>query len=156
MNPALYDGAAAWYRNAALWSALGSWLLAQIIKMATEFHRTRRIDFRALVSTGGMPSAHSAMACGLATSVGLQAGFGSPLFAVTLAFASVVMFDAQSVRRAAGLQARLLNQIVEELFQEHRLSEQKLAELLGHTRLEVFLGMLTGIFTSLAVTSWFF
>ena len=60
----------------------------------------------------------------------------------------VVMFDAQSVRKAAGEQAALLNQIVDELLHEHHLSENKLKELLGHTRLEVFMGMLTGIATA--------
>lgn len=140
-----------WYQNSAIWVALASWLVAQSIKMLVTFIEIRKLDFSTLVSTGGMPSAHSAMVCGLATSVGLQAGFGTPLFAMTLAFAIVVMFDAQSVRRAAGLQAKLLNQIVDELFRNHNLSEQKLAELLGHTRLEVFLGMLTGILVALGV-----
>lgn len=136
-------------QNECFWSALLAWILAQSIKMLQYFVKTRRIDFSVLVSTGGMPSAHSAMVCALATTVGLLTGFGQPLFAVTLAFALVVMFDAQSFRRAAGQQARILNQIVEELFEEHRISEQKLAELLGHTRIEVFAGMITGIFVSL-------
>ncbi|NIP92814.1 MAG: divergent PAP2 family protein, partial [Akkermansiaceae bacterium] len=68
----------------------------------------------------------------------------SAVFAVTLVFAAVVMFDAQSFRRAAGLQARVLNQMVEELFKEHHLSQQKLVEFLGHTRTEVFSGMALG------------
>jgi acid phosphatase family membrane protein YuiD len=85
------------------------------------------------------------MVSALATSIGLSAGWNSPLFALSLGFASVVMFDAQSFRRAAGQQARLLNQMVEELFKEHHFSEKKLAELLGHTRYEVFFGMLLGI-----------
>jgi hypothetical protein len=65
------------------------------------------------------------------------------------------MFDAQAVRAAAGRQARLLNQIVDELFQEHHLSENKLKELLGHTRLEVFFGLLTGIASTLALFRFF-
>ena len=80
-------------------------------------------------------------------------GFGSAPFALALGFALLVMFDASTVRRAAGLQARLLNQIVDELFKEHRLSEKKLAELLGHTRLEVGLGMVVGILTAMLVNS---
>src|SRR5262245_60694421 len=112
--------------NPSFWSALFAWLAAQLIKMSTNFMRTNKLDFSYLVSTGGMPSAHSAMVSGLTTSVGIRAGMDSPLFATTLAFALVVMFDAQSVRRAAGQQARLLNQIVEELLKEHQLSRQKL------------------------------
>lgn len=138
-------------RNLALWSSLAAWLLAQSLKMALGWRKTRELDFRYLVSTGGMPSAHSAFVSALATAVGLQEGFHSTLFAVAFAFAVIVMFDAQSVRRAAGLQARLLNQIVAELFKEHHLSGHKLAELLGHTRLEVFCGMALGIAVALAL-----
>lgn len=115
--------------------------------------RIKRVDFRIFVSTGGMPSAHSSLVSGLAASVGLQSGFGSPVFAVAAIFASVVMFDAQSVRRAAGEQAQVLNQIVDELFSKHTLSEKKLVELLGHTRLEVLFGMLTGIGVALGLNA---
>lgn len=120
-------------------------MVAQLVKFITHLRRTGVLDFSYFVSTGGMPSAHSAMVSALALSVGLREGFGSTIFAVTLAFAIVVMFDAQSVRRAAGQQARLLNQIVQELFKEHHLSKEKLAEFLGHTRLEVFAGLCTGL-----------
>ncbi|MDZ4198370.1 MAG: divergent PAP2 family protein [Kiritimatiellia bacterium] len=139
------------FGNISFWSALFAWVFAQSIKMGATYRRTRHLDFSVLVSTGGMPSAHSAMVSALATSVGLRAGFGSALFAVVLAFALVVMFDAQSVRRAAGQQARKLNQIVEELFQHHHLSQQKLAEFLGHTRTEVFAGMVTGVAVALLI-----
>jgi acid phosphatase family membrane protein YuiD len=141
----------AWYRNVSFWCGITAWLLAQSIKMVSHFRRRQVLDFSVLVSTGGMPSAHSAAVAALATSVGLVEGFSSTLFAVALAFAVIVMFDAQSVRQAAGHQARLLNQIVEELFKEHHLSQQKLAELLGHTRLEVFAGMSVGILTALVI-----
>jgi len=140
-----------WYQNISIWSALAGWVIAQTLKMIREIVKFKRLDFGVLVSTGGMPSAHSAMVSALFTSVGIRAGFGSALFATTFAFACVVMFDAQSVRQAAGRQARLLNQIVQELFKEHHLSQQKLAELLGHTRLEVFSGLLTGILVAVLI-----
>lgn len=135
----------------SLWAALFGWTVAQSAKMLCSFVSTKRLDFSYMVSTGGMPSAHSAMASSLATSLGLCEGFNSSVFALGVAFAVVVMFDAQSVRKAAGEQARLLNQIVDELLREHHLSETKLKELLGHTRLEVLMGMLTGIFSALAL-----
>ncbi|MCF7849201.1 MAG: divergent PAP2 family protein [Kiritimatiellales bacterium] len=135
----------------SFWAALFGWLIAQSIKMVCSLLETRRLDFSYLVSTGGMPSAHSAMASALATSIGLCEGFDSSIFALSIAFALVVMFDAQNVRAAAGEQARLLNQLVDELFKEHHLSETKLKELLGHTRLEVFMGMLTGIAVAIAL-----
>lgn len=132
------------------WAAILGWLVAQTAKMMNCLIESRRLDFSYMVSTGGMPSAHSAMAASLATSLGLCEGFDSGLFALGTAFAMVVMFDAQSVRKAAGEQARLLNQIVDELLREHHLSENKLKELLGHTRVEVIMGCLTGIFTAIA------
>ncbi len=141
--------------SACFWSSLTSWLVAQCTKMVCGFIETKRLDFHYLVSTGGMPSAHSASICGLATSVGMLEGFGSPVFVMSLAFALLTMFDASTVRRAAGLQATLLNQIVDELFKEHHLSEKKLAELLGHTRLEVFMGATVGILTAMIVTTKF-
>jgi uncharacterized protein len=142
------------FRNPCFWAAFWSWTAAQTTKMLCGLCRTRRLDFSYLVSTGGMPSAHSAFATGLATSVGLVSGFGSPVSVVALAFAVIIMFDASTVRRAAGLQARLLNEMLDELFKEHHLSERKLKELLGHTRLEVLMGAIIGILTSLIVVSY--
>lgn len=139
------------HHNITFWSALIAWFVAQSVKMTAHFVATKKIDFRYLVSTGGMPSAHSAMVSALTTSVAFTSGMSSPLFAVTVAFAGVVMFDAQSVRRAAGLQASLLNQILDELFRDHHLSQQKLKELLGHTRVEVGFGMLVGILVGLII-----
>ena len=139
----------------ALWAGVASWLVAQTTKMIICLAQSHRLDFSYLASTGGMPSAHSALASGVATAVGLTEGFASPEFAMSFFFAAVVMFDAQTVRAAAGKQARLLNQIVAEMFKEHHLSEIKLKELLGHTRLEVFFGMLTGIVSTLALLRFF-
>jgi acid phosphatase family membrane protein YuiD len=134
----------------SFWAALLGWLVAQTAKMINCLIESRRLDFSYMVSTGGMPSAHSAMASSLATSLGLCEGFDSAVFALGTAFAIVVMFDAQSVRKAAGEQAKVLNSIVDELLNEHHLSETKLKELLGHTRLEVLMGCLTGIATAIA------
>jgi uncharacterized protein len=141
------------FRNPTFWSAFLGWMAAQSAKMAINLGRTKRIDFTYLVSLGGMPSAHSAMVSALALSTALNAGFGSQAFAVALALAIVVMFDASTVRRASGLQARLLNQILDELFKEHHLSQSKLKELLGHTRTEVFVGMLLGLAVALGVNA---
>jgi len=140
-------------QNIALRAAFFAWLAAQIVKFFGRWHLTHRIDFSALVATGGMPSSHSALVSALATGVGLIEGFGSTAFAISFVFAGVVMFDAQSVRRAAGNQARLLNQIIDELFKQHSLSDRKLVELLGHTPVEVFFGMALGVAMALAVFS---
>lgn len=139
------------FRSVIFWSGVLGWIVASVLKILVNLGRTGRLDFQYLVSLGGMPSAHSALVCGLTTSVGLREGFGSTIFVVSLAFAVVVMFDASTVRRAAGLQARLLNQVVDEVFSEHHLSTQKLKEILGHTRTEVLAGMLVGIAVSLGL-----
>ncbi len=131
--------------NGAIKAALLAWLVAQFIKFTTEIVKSKKFDFTYFVSTGGMPSAHSASVCGLATKIGIDNGFHTATFAIALWFALIVMFDAQSVRRAAGEQAAILNQIVEEMMKDHHISQTKLKELLGHTRVEVFAGMLVGI-----------
>jgi len=141
------------FKTSCFWAPFLAWMFAQCVKMFFAYKNTGRIDFRYLVSTGGMPSAHSSMVSALATAIGINNGFGSSVFVLTLAFAVVVMLDASTVRRAAGQQASLLNEMVKELFREHKFSEQKLVELLGHTRLEVFLGMVIGILVALIVVS---
>jgi len=135
-------------------SAFVGWMLAQTIKMTVGLIRTRHMDFRYLLSTGGMPSAHSSLVCALFTSFGLTEGFGAPVTMLAFAFAVITMFDAASVRRASGLQATVLNQIIQEVFKEHRLSQTKLKELLGHTRKEVFAGMFLGIAVALLIVSY--
>src|SRR5581483_3360867 len=91
------------------------------------------------------PSSHSAAVSSLATAIAIADGLGSSIFALAAWFAVVTMYDAAGIRRAASIQARILNQIIEELFQGHPISEVKLRELLGHTPIEVFAGMFLGI-----------
>jgi acid phosphatase family membrane protein YuiD len=141
------------FKNPTFWSPFLAWFLAQVIKVAINFRASKRVDFRYLSSLGGMPSAHSATVSALAMSVGINSGFDSQVFMSTFIVALIVMFDASTVRRAAGLQASLLNDIVQELFKEHHFSERKLVELLGHTRLEVFIGLILGIVMAIAVNS---
>ena len=140
--------------NETFWAGVAGWILAQLAKGIGSFVEKRRIDSSLLLQLGGMPSSHSASVSAVAISVGLRCGFDSAVAALAICFAAIVMIDAQSVRRAAGEQARLLNQIIDELFKEHRLSQEKLAELLGHTRLEVALGMIMGILIALWIHSF--
>lgn len=135
------------------WSGMSGWLVAQCAKMISGLIQTKRIDLRYLVSTGGMPSAHSALTCGLATSFGLTEGFGAPVTLLAVSFAGITMFDAAGVRRAAGQQARILNQIIDDIFIDRHFPEKRLKELLGHTRLEVFMGMIIGILCAIIVTT---
>ncbi len=135
------------FGNVWIGCAFASWAMAQFCKLISAFAQTREMDLGYFVSTGGMPSAHSATVAGLATSIGITEGFASPTFAVAFSLAGITMFDASTVRMAAGKQAALVNEIVRELLQRHRLAEKPLKELLGHTRFEVFMGMLVGMVT---------
>jgi uncharacterized protein len=131
--------------NVTLVAAVASWLLAQFIKLFTFMLREKKFDFGFLFRLGGMPSSHTASAAACAMSVGLRMGFGSAVFAVAMGMLALIMIDAQSVRRAAGVQARLLNQMAEDFYRNHKFSPERLVEFLGHTRLEVLMGALLGV-----------
>jgi acid phosphatase family membrane protein YuiD len=73
-----------------------------------------------------------------------RAHLDSVYFAISAAFALVVMFDAQGVRRATGRQARILNKITEDIYWKGRIKEEELRELIGHTPVEVIMGFLLG------------
>ncbi|QDZ41489.1 divergent PAP2 family protein [Euhalothece natronophila Z-M001] len=140
--------------NDLLWVSLIACLLAQGLKFVIELVREGKFDARSLFTTGGMPSAHSALVASLATGVGIKEGWDSTSFAIALLFAIIVMYDAAGVRQAAGKQARLLNQIVDEFFSEKQeFNEEKLKELLGHTPLQVVVGFILGII--IAVLAYF-
>ncbi len=135
--------------NWVLIVALAACLLAQALKLVVSLVQSQKIDVRSLVTTGGMPSSHSALVAALATGVGQKAGWSSPEFAIATVFAVIVMYDAAGVRQAAGKQARILNQIVDELFQEKpEFNEDRLKELLGHTPFQVIVGSMLGILIS--------
>ena len=135
--------------NHILVVAIVACLLAQGAKLLVRGIQTHKLDFRAIVETGGMPSAHSALVTALATGVGRTIGWDSIEFAIASVFAVIVMYDAAGVRQAAGKQARLLNQIVDELFQEDgEFNEERLKELLGHTPFQVIVGAALGAISS--------
>ena len=132
--------------NRVLLVALIACLVAQVLKVVFEFVKNRKLHLRVLVETGGMPSAHSALVTALAVGIGQTLGWASPSFAVTSVFAIIVMYDAAGVRQAAGKQARILNQIIDELFQENsEFNQDRLKELLGHTPFQVIVGSILGV-----------
>jgi len=135
--------------NGILGATLLSWFVAQVLKVILGVLREKRFNFQWFVGTGGMPSTHAAAVATLATSVGLVAGFHTPLFALTAVMALIVMFDAQGVRRASGKQAEVLNKIMDDIYYNKVIREDRLKELLGHTPVEVIVGALLGIVLSL-------
>ncbi len=122
-----------------------SWAVAQLLKVLVELLWRHKLNLGLLTSAGGMPSSHSASVCALTAAIAIREGTGSTLFVLSLIFAIIVMYDAAGVRRAASIQARILNQIIDELFQGHPISETHLRELIGHTPIEVFAGAVLGI-----------
>jgi uncharacterized protein len=123
----------------------------QVFKFLAPLIMERRLDFQRLTSAGGMPSSHAAAVVALATAVGIGEGWDSPLFGVAAFFSLVVMFDAAGVRRAAGLQAGVLNRMLADLKEHHAIEGEKLKELIGHTPREVLVGAAYGAALALAL-----
>ncbi|MBE5821375.1 MAG: divergent PAP2 family protein [Clostridiales bacterium] len=130
--------------NKFLWVPVSIWLIIQIWKFIFDLIKNRKINLKRLIGAGGMPSSHSAVVASLATLIGKSEGLNSPIFALSCIFALVVMYDATGVRRAAGKQARILNQIINSKEVKVNVPE-KLVEFLGHTPFEVFVGFIIGI-----------
>jgi acid phosphatase family membrane protein YuiD len=133
--------------NTILIAALLSWMVSQLIKTILTLFSTKRFDMERMFGAGGMPSAHSAMVCSLAMGIANKCTVASPQFALAVAFAGVVMYDAMGVRRAAGEQAKVINKMVDALEKNEGsdISDKELKEYLGHTPVEVLAGALLGI-----------
>lgn len=127
-----------------------SWAAAQVIKVIVELICNRALNIRRIMSSGGMPSSHSATVCACACAAGLECGFGSAIFGVTCVMAFIVMYDAANVRRETGQQSKILNYMMENWTMENwtekpDLFARQLKELIGHTPLQVFVGALLGV-----------
>nr|CAN71954.1 hypothetical protein VITISV_024312 [Vitis vinifera] len=131
--------------NSTFVSGVFAWVVAQSVKVVLNFFVERKWDLRIMFASGGMPSSHTALCTALTTSVALCHGVADSLFPVCLGFSLIVMYDATGVRRHAGMQAEVLNMIVEDLFKGHPISQRKLKEILGHTPSQVLAGAVLGI-----------
>lgn len=138
--------------NQPLLVAVAATVFAQLLKLVIVVLTERRWAFARLLETGGMPSSHSAAVSALAVSMGLQYGWESPQFAIAAVFGSIVMYDATGIRRAAGLQAELINELVSELGHlfDEGFKPQALRTLLGHTYPQVIVGAILGIVVAVA------
>ena len=133
--------------NPFLLCPLGSWFVAQLLKVIINAILTKKLDWERLIGDGGMPSGHSATVSSLAMLSLLRCGPGSFEFAACAILAIVVCHDAMGVRLETGKQAQLLNEITKtvELFTKKDLPEVKLKELVGHTPLQVLAGVTIGL-----------
>ena len=128
-----------------------AWALAQVLKVLLVLITKHRWDWKHILSSGGMPSTHSAFVCACASSMGYMYGWASPVFTVAAVVAIVVMYDAANVRKAAGEQAKILNYIMEHWTEmKPAIFGKELKELLGHTPFQVLMGGLLGIAIGLA------
>jgi uncharacterized protein len=141
--------------NPVFLSAVSSLLMAQFLKAVVNIFRSRAHSFREVIlvffwKTGGMPSSHSALVVSLATAIAFREGFNSSVFILSSFFALVVIRDALGVRRAAGLQAKALNQLGKELNARSGISYRPVKEVHGHTPAEVAVGSVLGFCIALA------
>lgn len=121
------------------------WIIIQTYKVVYELYKTKKFNFKRILGAGGMPSSHSAVVVSIATLIGKNYGVDSAIFALSLIVALVVMYDACGVRRAAGKQAKVLNDIVNTPGLSSIQVQEKLQEALGHTPIQVFVGALIGL-----------
>ena len=142
------------FENTPLVAALLATVVAQLVKVFLVLVTERRLLLVRLLETGGMPSSHSAAVAALATSIGIIYGWGTPYFAIAAVFGSIVMYDATGIRRAAGMQAELINDLVNELAHlfDEGFQPQALKTLLGHTYPQVLVGALLGITSGVAIS----
>ncbi|MGB8707311.1 MAG: divergent PAP2 family protein [Dehalococcoidia bacterium] len=141
--------------NKALWVPAAAWCVAQVMKVIIESIKDRHLNFSYLITMGGMPSSHAALVCALATTVAVVYGVSSALFAISAFFALVVMYDAAGVRQTVSTQSTMLNRIVGELFKGNPEFQQRVRELIGHTKFEVAAGAILGIvFAFLLAWDW--
>jgi hypothetical protein len=122
-----------------------AWAVAQGLKVLIYYFKHHKINFRLFIGMGGMPSSHSAFVCSLATIIGLDTQWDSAAFWLAVGVALIVMTDAAGVRRAAGQQAKILNQMMDDLEKSRPIPQERLKELLGHTPMQVFAGAALGI-----------
>ncbi len=127
------------------------WFGIQLFKLIYDLCTTKKFNFKRIMGAGGMPSSHSAVVAGIATLIGKYEGVGTPIFALALIVAFVVMYDACGVRRAAGKQAVLLNKLIETPGLTGMQVSERLVEVLGHTPVQVFVGALIGVIAGLVV-----
>ena len=137
------------FNNRPFVVALIGWFVAQGFKILTTGIRYKKFDPERIMGSGGMPSSHTASIVAATVQLGKLSGFSDPVFGLGMVFSFITMYDAANVRMAAGQQAKVIKQIVEQLGRSNFQIEKELKELLGHTYLEVFVGMLLGILIGL-------
>lgn len=139
------------FSNPILIAGFISWGLAQLIKVPWNFFSSGKWDWVLLLRAGGMPSSHSALVASVAHAAGLFVGFASPVFALAVTLAVIVIYDATGIRRQAGKHAEYINRIIRDRLKGVDNREHQLREMLGHTPVEALAGTLLGIAVAQAI-----
>ncbi len=121
-----------------------AWLVAGCLKFAINSIKAKQLAF-GLIGYGGMPSNHSAIVSSIAALIALKEGIDSPAFGVAITLAFIVMLDANSLRRQIGKHAAAIN-----ILNQHE-PDSVLRERMGHTRVEILAGIVTGIFSAICI-----
>ena len=140
------------FSNKVLMTAMAAWVIGQFLKLPGYYILHRKWNWGMIFSPGGLPSSHSSLITATTLSIGLYHGFSNPLFGLAMAISMIVIYDATGVRRQAGLHARVINEIMQEIFAGRPVPEKKLREVLGHTPFEAIAGILLGIL--IAISYW--
>ena len=124
-------------------------IIAQVIKLVIRSNK-QKFSFKNFLAYSGMPSGHTAMVVSLATITGLENGFHSSLFAITVILAIIVIRDALGIRRYLGQHGKTLNILVQDLREDQMLDEKypHLLERIGHTPVQVLVGGIIGFIIS--------
>lgn len=112
-----------------------AWFVAGILKFIINYARYGK-EAKQRVGNGGFPSNHTTIVTTVTMLIGYNEGFNSPIFALGVAVIMIVVIDATGLRRHVGYHAKSLNDLTKEV-NKHR-------ESMGHTRIEVFGGLLLG------------
>ena len=120
-----------------------AWLIAGSSKFASNSIKAKSAAFKQ-IGYGGFPSNHTSIVTSIAWLIAIKEGVDSPALGVAIALSFIVALDATSLRMKVGEHAKRLNKITPD--------EQALRERVGHTPVEVFGGVLTGLVTALIIT----
>ncbi len=146
------------FSNELFVSAAIAWFIAQLLKTIIHTFVTKDFSIERMYGSGGMPSSHSSTVTALATTAYLVHGATSSEFAISAILAIIVMYDARGVRRETGIQAKVLNDLIDLLKDVHNelmSMDDKLKEFVGHTPLQVVAGALLGFAIACTVHLFF-
>jgi uncharacterized protein len=127
--------------SASLVAAVAVMAASQLGKAVVASIRDGRLRLDPLVSTGGMPSAHSAFVTALAVSVALWRGIGSDAFAVCAVFASIIVYDSVRLRGMVDIHTRIIRDLQARV---PGSSGTSIPRWVGHSAAETLVGIAVG------------